>query len=1405
MLRISLRAVPMWLCFGVMLLTAALCLGIVVPQYKKMIDSTKDSYEEALSVVLGISVDKMTLANQKWMDAFLSACVAGINDTIRDAEFTLLRGKMILLEQISAGYASEAAFNRAMTDVFRMLRFTSTTELTFRAVDGWEVAISEGNTDLTVVKLQNTTNGTGCLWNVTNATCIDEDVYVSDRAKDWLYSNRSWVEPLAIEMEEALTSPNSRYKNENVVWSSYFRKTRTTFSIEAGTVISQVVDGKHIVFGTLMVALNLASITEMFKSLADDSQRMFLIQTGPGAVSFASSQDRTIGSLLAASNGLVYSTSNDSTDYYQRITPTDSTDSIISGSGAYVDNVLDGENWASLSRDVMHEVVESENNTKHMLLATQITRSNGIHWTLAVTVPRAATIGAVETTYKTAKAEVKSTENDVEAEQAQSHIILVVFLVAFLVFTVFVSFHAARLYTRELIRLRDDMEAVAHMELESIETLEATSVMYEVASMQYSLLEMVSNLKVYRSFMPRAVTMGAAFADAEDGDQNDIGGADIGTEDDLTAVFGTTPVNPLDAASLDTPSANHGQLLGTSATPPGTPVPEMRPARTNSTSGTDSTHSGRGSLKNIVGRGGIVRDARVARLKESGFRLFEVTLVSIQLPSSMRKACGGSKGTCVMSLFTDRQQFVQHCLDVIESSDGVVHSVSDGCVVGAWNTYRPCAGHEVSALRLALAIRDTLDTCKTHASATIVVSGGPALVGFLGSNALRTPVVMGTPFHVLDPLHKLGELIPSGVLVTEAVAQKVRSRVNLVPIDNVRMMDITMRVYEALPLNFSPPLRQNANTSSSIQLIPTFEDFASEYLRGFSKWLSLEYGEALKHFETFVATYGSGICHRHLRHTIRLSRLCALFSRTPPAGLPQTPPYYHSDVGWRLYEINARATVLPPVFAVTPAAVAAGAADSYDASSSLTEVETFAAQQQQQQQAQQSALDGSSNSSNNKELEGSFSSAPATPAATSILVTNSSLGSNPSASGMSSRAGSNLRERVDFARNQRTDTPTSSSSSDTDGDEENEDLPSTDSKNNNSNKANSPSSSAAAALPLTSVPAEQSFQTTDGVTYYKSSKVLGKGATSEVRLGMSSDGALVALKCCFIPEKKVLRGADRLRRQSGAQVDEIEMVIDEVNMLSTFRHDNIVAYLGAAVIARELVIVTEFVSGGSLASTLETFGKIPVVSLKRYIRDILHGLAYLHSNEIAHRDVKPHNVLLMIDGQCKITDFGASARMFSNKAAETSSDDSAERRSDENNSDNDDTNENDEKEHRRSLKGTVTRNGIVGTPLYMAPEAASGNATTESDIWSFGVMTAELLTGRLPYPPERKTMPFWQFVFTLGRDETFVPSLSEAGLDPMKGEDDVAAQAIEFLMPCFSRDPTERPTAEALLRHSFLM
>ena len=269
----------------------------------------------------------------------------------------------------------------------------------------------------------------------------------------------------------------------------------------------------------------------------------------------------------------------------------------------------------------------------------------------------------------------------------------------------------------------------------------------------------------------------------------------------------------------------------------------------------------------------------------------------------------------------------------------------------------------------------------------------------------------------------------------------------------------------------------------------------------------------------------------------------------------------------------------------------------------------------------------------------------------------------------------------------------------------------------------------------------RSFVDQAGAKWQRSEKSLGKGAYGSVWAGMGEDGGLVALKTIPVPTC-----ADSAKLQS-----KLANLLGELRMLSNLRNDCIVAYIGSGLCEGYIIMAMEYLPGGSLYSLLREFGPLPIPSATRYLKDILKGLKFLHKQGIVHRDMKPHNVLLLVDGQCKLADFGASCEL--------------------------------------SALQNVT-GPIVGTPVYMSPEAAKGCTVAASDIWATGITLIQILTGKLPY---NLPTPF--------QTRAFLKSLATEEVFPMipSNMPDVAKS---FVSKCFTRIPENRCSAEDLLLHS---
>lgn len=226
--------------------------------------------------------------------------------------------------------------------------------------------------------------------------------------------------------------------------------------------------------------------------------------------------------------------------------------------------------------------------------------------------------------------------------------------------------------------------------------------------------------------------------------------------------------------------------------------------------------------------------------------------------------------------------------------------------------------------------------------------------------------------------------------------------------------------------------------------------------------------------------------------------------------------------------------------------------------------------------------------------------------------------------------------------------------------------------------------------------------------------VLGRGAFSVVRgaLWKSREGCrVVAVKSCRLIE---------------ATRNEQQMLLKELRALCTLSHESLVEVHGAFLFGDTVTLVMELMDMGSLDTLLASTGALrpPLTAAVAY--QILDGLSYLHRNRIIHRDLKPSNILLASNGWVKLCDFGMVALQES------------------------------------SLNTTV-----LGTRKYMAPERLRARPYgRSSDIWSFGLILLECVTGRQPWGDVASIV---ELVVTVEETEIkeLIPRTTENGLEEM--------------------------------------
>ncbi|CAM0870573.1 unnamed protein product [Alopecurus aequalis] len=260
---------------------------------------------------------------------------------------------------------------------------------------------------------------------------------------------------------------------------------------------------------------------------------------------------------------------------------------------------------------------------------------------------------------------------------------------------------------------------------------------------------------------------------------------------------------------------------------------------------------------------------------------------------------------------------------------------------------------------------------------------------------------------------------------------------------------------------------------------------------------------------------------------------------------------------------------------------------------------------------------------------------------------------------------------------------------------------------------------------------------------FAESNKLGEGGFGAVYKGTLRDGEEIAVK--------------RLSRSSTQGVDELR---NELALVAKLKHKNLVRLVGVCLEQQERLLVYEFVPNRSLDQILFDTKKGEQLDWGKrmtIIRGVARGLQYLHEDsqlKVVHRDLKASNVLLDADMNPKISDFGL-ARLF----------------------------------ERGQTQGITRR--VIGTYGYMAPEyVMGGNYSVKSDVFSFGVMVLEILTGR----KNSDTMESEDLLTTIW--EHWTAGMVLERMDPClnKGfSESEVMRCIQVGLMCVQENPVDRP------------
>ncbi|KAM9591510.1 mitogen-activated protein kinase kinase kinase kinase 1-like [Morphnus guianensis] len=224
--------------------------------------------------------------------------------------------------------------------------------------------------------------------------------------------------------------------------------------------------------------------------------------------------------------------------------------------------------------------------------------------------------------------------------------------------------------------------------------------------------------------------------------------------------------------------------------------------------------------------------------------------------------------------------------------------------------------------------------------------------------------------------------------------------------------------------------------------------------------------------------------------------------------------------------------------------------------------------------------------------------------------------------------------------------------------------------------------------------------------------------------------------------------------------DDCATLQQEILMVRSCQHPNIIAYFGSYSWCNKLWICMELCRGGSLQDIYHVTGPLSELQIAYVCRETLEGLSYLHSQGKIHRDIKGANILINDSGEVKLADFGIAAQITATFAR---------------------------------------RMSFIGTPYWMAPEVAAvelkGGYNELCDIWSVGITAVELAELQ---PPMFDVHPL-RVLFLMSKSGYQPPKLKDKAKCPHH-----VPPLHNFVKVTLTKNPKKRPSAAKMLSHQFV-
>ncbi|XP_063279508.1 serine/threonine-protein kinase PAK 3-like [Prinia subflava] len=257
----------------------------------------------------------------------------------------------------------------------------------------------------------------------------------------------------------------------------------------------------------------------------------------------------------------------------------------------------------------------------------------------------------------------------------------------------------------------------------------------------------------------------------------------------------------------------------------------------------------------------------------------------------------------------------------------------------------------------------------------------------------------------------------------------------------------------------------------------------------------------------------------------------------------------------------------------------------------------------------------------------------------------------------------------------------------------------------------------------------------DAEAKYTELETLGKGGFGTVCMAVeTATGEEVAIK-----------------KISLLQESSSELCVNEIQVIRDKKNANLVSYVDSYLVGKQLWLVMEYMDGGSLQDVIRETqmeeGEIAAVS-----RECLQGLDFLHCQQVIHRDIKSHNILLGLDGSVRLADFGLAAQLTAEQSKWRSA---------------------------------------VRTIYWMVPEIFTRKPYgPKVDIWSLGIVGIEMVEGAPPH--------------LMKTARTVRQLISSGGRPRLQKPRQQSAWLRDFLHCCLETDEDRRWSAQELLQHPFV-